>query len=475
MIMFGNGKNAKVTELEAKIAELESQLAEAKAEAQLNQRMLDAVNNSTHLGIWVGTFDETGNQNGVTYSDEFRRMLGYSKAELPDDLSILGSLMHPDEVEAVFAAYGAAAADVTNRTKYDIDYRLKTKHNDYKWFHAAGEVIRKPDGMPIVFIGTFTDIDEKRRTEEILEHDQRRSGAVEKMMLEGSWSMDLTKYDISDPNSPMVFNDQFKTILGYTSSVDFPDIMNSWITKIHPDDVPMASAKMGEQMSDPSGKVVFDMEYRMLHKDGNYRWVRSSSTVVWSADRRTPLMAAGTILDITTEKMNTKRFREEMAPSIANLREGISEIAQTVDLATKQMGEMATRQVDVAASAKKIEDSVAASMGIITSIQGIADQTNLLSLNASIEAARAGEAGKGFAVVASEVQNLSNSTKETTNQIGEILNGMKDSVNDMLSKITQISDNVTDESAEMEEIDATIEQLHKAANDIADMAESLYK
>ena len=138
------------------------------------------------------------------------------------------------------------------------------------------------------------------------------------------------------------------------------------------------------------------------------------------------------------------------------------------------MNEMATRQTEVAASAKKIEESVDASMGIITSIQSIADQTNLLSLNASIEAARAGEAGKGFAVVASEVQNLSNSTKDTTNQIAVILNGMRDSVNDMLARITQISENVTDESAEMQEIDATIVALHKSADEIAEMAQSLY-
>lgn len=457
-----------------RIAELTQALAAEQEKSALHYRMLESVNNSTHLGIWIAYYDENGEETGVHYSSEFRRMLGYSEAELPDEIESLGKLIHPDCMDAVFAAFGAAAADKSGRTKYDIDYPLLTKSGEYRLFHAAGECLRQPDGTPIVFIGTFTDIQDQRNMEEILAHDQRRQSAVEMMMLEGSWSMDLTKYDISDPQSPMVFSTQFKKILGY-SGPDFPDIMESWITKIHPDDVEKASAQMGQQLSDPSGNTVFDMEYRMMAKDGEYRWVRAFSYVIWSDDKRTPLMAAGTILDITEQKKNASRFRDEMAPSIENLRRGITDISKTVDTATKQMSEMAERQTDVAQSAQKIEESVEASMGIITSIQSIADQTNLLSLNASIEAARAGEAGKGFAVVAGEVQNLSNSTKETTNQIGTILTSMAESVNDMLEKIKQISTSVTDESVEMQEIDTTIGELHKAADDIAEMAESLYK
>ncbi|MCR5747897.1 MAG: PAS domain-containing protein [Lachnospiraceae bacterium] len=469
------GDTSEINALNERIKELEEALVEEKEKSELNYKMLESINNSTHLGVWIAYFDESGEQNGVRYSDEFRRMLGYSASELPDDINALGTLIHPDEVDAVFAAYGAAASDPTGRSKYDIDYRLLTKHNDYKWFHAAGECIRQSNGTPIVFIGSFSDINEKKHTEEILEHDHRRQQSVELMMLEGSWSMDLTKYDISDPSSPMVFSPQFKHILGYNGSSDFPDIMESWFTKIHPDDVAAASAQMGQQLSDPSGKTVFDMEYRMRHKNGEYIWVRASSNVTWSADRTTPLMAAGTILDISEEKNNTLRFKQEMAPNIENLRTGITEISQTINAAAGQMNSMAEHQTDVADSAKKIEAAVEASMSIITSIQGIANQTNLLSLNASIEAARAGEAGKGFAVVAGEVQNLSKSTKETTNQIGDILTSMKDSVNDMLEKIVQISDAVKEENNEMREIDNTIRELLKSADDISEMAESLYK
>ena len=470
--MFGKSKNENSGSNNSRIAELEAQLAEAKYLADRNYRMLQSVNNSTHLGIWMAYYDENGEQAGVHFSSEFRRMLGYTMEELPDTFDSLGRIIHPDDMDMVFGAYGAALADKSKQ--YLVDYRLLCKDGQYRYFHAAGECVRRKNGVPEVFIGTFTDIEDKLRTEEELTQSLRRSGAVELMMLEGSWSMDLTKYDISDINSPMVFNDQFKRILGYTNSYDFPDIMNSWITKIHPDDVAMASEKMGEQLSDPTGSVVFDMEYRMLHKNGQYIWLRSSSHVVWSDDKTKPLMAAGTILDITAEKNNKTRFQEEMEPNIQNLRKGITDIAKTVDTAAKQMNEIAARQVDVTESAKKIEDAVADSMSIINSIQSIANQTNLLSLNASIEAARAGEAGRGFAVVAGEVQNLSTSTKETTNKIADILNGMRNCVNEMLEKIALISENVTDESAEMQEIDATITSLHKAADEVADMAAKLY-
>ncbi len=81
---------------------------------------------------------------------------------------------------------------------------------------------------------------------------------------------------------------------------------------------------------------------------------------------------------------------------------------------------------------------------IIDLINNIADQTRLLSLNASIEAARAGEAGKGFAVVADEIQKLASNTTEATGDIQTLLDGLKIETNkasDALSKLAKASDN----------------------------------
>ena len=124
---------------------------------------LDTVHEMLGSGKWSMDFNESGVMTRVSWSDEFRRMLGYHGPEdFPDVLESWSDLLHPDDRELVLKEFHETISDYSGETTYDVEYRLLTKNRGYRWYRAVGKPVRRPDGSPVTYLGVFFDITERK-------------------------------------------------------------------------------------------------------------------------------------------------------------------------------------------------------------------------------------------------------------------------------------------------------------------------
>ncbi|HHJ12857.1 MAG TPA: HAMP domain-containing protein [Gammaproteobacteria bacterium] len=165
------------------------------------------------------------------------------------------------------------------------------------------------------------------------------------------------------------------------------------------------------------------------------------------------------------------------AETAAGEAEQAREQAQQGTAAMREMadkaGVMETEVQRLQSSVAAIEDKGRSMESMVAVINEIAEQTNLLALNAAIEAARAGEAGRGFAVVADEVRQLASKTQQSTAGIHELLESNRRTNRELVSAMGQVAEAGGSVSRSVSEAGRVIERMADSVGLMNDMVESI--
>ncbi len=178
-----------------------------------------------------------------------------------------------------------------------------------------------------------------------------------------------------------------------------------------------------------------------------------------------------TVLEVAK---NAGDAREEAENTQQKAREGSSLVSQVVGA----IGEVNTVAAELSDNIKSLGTQTEAIGSVMSVISDIADQTNLLALNAAIEAARAGEAGRGFAVVADEVRKLAEKTMSATSEVGSSITGIQTATGHNIQRfghaaglVSRASELATTSGEALQQILAFAERSSAVVSGIATAAE----
>lgn len=144
-----------------------------------------------------------------------------------------------------------------------------------------------------------------------LEHDLKealiRFDLVNRSSQDGLWDMIYPADGQIGAQTPFMWSDRFREMLGYRDEADFPNVLGSWASLLHPEDERATLDLFARHLQDRSGRTPYDIEYQLRTRSDGYRWFRARGTTLRD-NAGNPLRVAGSLIDITDDKHRSQEL-----------------------------------------------------------------------------------------------------------------------------------------------------------------------
>jgi PAS domain S-box-containing protein len=264
------------------------------------------------LVTYVSAIDKPGFSAYV--SPQIEGMLGYTPEEWLETPNLFWRVLHPDDVERVRTEHRQG---YESGEAFSSQYRLLARDGHVVWVEDQVQMVRDSEGTPVQAQGFLLDITHRKAAEFALAENEERfrtlvanvPGVIFRCAIDNDWTMEY-------------LSDEIEELVGYPSSDFVGNSVRTFASIIHPEDAPVVSKEVGGAVA---ARRPYTIEYRVVHRNGDLRYVVERGQAIVGGSREPKL--DGAIFDLTA-----RRLAEDERLKLASIVESTDDAIISVDL-----------------------------------------------------------------------------------------------------------------------------------------------